>query len=107
VGQVTSHRKRDRLDGSAALLAKALRLPRDGANRLGQVGDLQNHGASPPAGDHDAGDVRDLGIRLVASGHTGRCRLADGVDMGEACARRGAERISLRTFAMACCFQRR
>ena len=107
MGQVASYREYGCLDGRAALPAAALRLSRDGTNRLGPVGDLQNHGASSAAGDHDSGDVRDLGFRFVVGGYTGACGLAHGVDVGKARARHGPERISLCALTMARCLQRR
>ena len=56
-----------RLDGGSALSAPALRLSRRGAEGLGAVRDLQDHGAASVARHHHAGDDRELGAWAVSS----------------------------------------
>src|SRR6266542_2655765 len=106
LGQSAAHRRRDRLDGRAALSAAALCLSCRGARGIGPGGDLRDHGTPAAARDHVAGRGDDLRLWLVARGGPRRRRLAARLGLGEARSCIVVDRVSLAAGVLAARFRR-
>src|SRR5260370_12582764 len=99
--QVTPYRQHGRLDGRPTLFAASLCLSLDGPSRIGPLGDLQSYGTPPAARHHDTRNACYIGLRAPARRNTGCGRLADELDLDQACSRCGIDRFSYRARPLA------